>query len=423
MRIVELFSGIGSQVKALKNIGVDVELVHTCEWDVHSLCAYDLIHNGKDLHDYVRVLKKEELLKELSKYTLSLDGKEPMKEITRKCMREEILRRILSAILRTKNLVNINDVKGHDIENNIDLMTYSFPCQDLSNVGSFHGYNKGIDRDSNSRSSLLWQVERILHERKEENYDLPKFLMLENVPSLLSNRHRSNFLDWLKNLEELGYTNKYYRLMATDFGLPQTRYRLIMVSVLTNGDVVKEKLVREYFEKHNLEDEDYVKTLKIKRKRLNSLLRFNYNDPIIMSEALSMQPNDTDSRKEIRESNPQITNYKNPTKACLNSVATLTTKQDRHPNSGTIYFNYEGNTKSKFRYLTPRECFLLMGFDEKDYEVIINNNLISKTNSLFFYRDKLIRLAGNSIAIPVLEQVFKQIIDIGKLLEIKDDSK
>jgi DNA (cytosine-5)-methyltransferase 1 len=416
MRIVELFSGIGSQVKALNNIGVNVEVVHTCEWDIHSFCAYDLMHNGVDIHEGAKNLSKEDLLEKLSKYTLSLDGKEPMKDSTRKSLRVEVLRRIYSAILKTKNLVSINDVHGEDIGDNIDLMTYSFPCQDLSNVGSFHGYNKGIDRESGSRSSLLWQVERILGERQMQGLGMPKFLMLENVPSLLAPRHRSNFEEWINNLKKLGYTSKFFRLMATDFGLPQTRYRLIMVSAFTGNDEKKVKLFKEYFQKHDLDNKEYIKTLKIKHKKLASLLQFNYDDPIILKEALSMQPNDTDSRRDIWRDNPHITTMDSPQKPVLKYVPTLTTKQDRHPNSGNIYFDYEGNTKSKFRYLTPRECFLLMGYDKKDYEIIINNNLQSRANSLFFYRDKLIRLAGNSIAIPVLENVFKEVIELDKLI-------
>ena len=248
MRIVELFSGIGSQAKALTNINVqDLEVVHTCEWDVHSFCAYDLIHNGPELHQEAIGLSKDELLERLERFTLSLDGKEAMKEATRRSLRLDVLKQIYSSILKTNNLVNISDVHGADIGDNIDLMTYSFPCQDLSNVGSFHGYNRGIDRNSGSRSSLLWEVERILQERQIAGLDLPRFLMLENVPSLLSTRHRTNFQEWINNLSALGYKSRYFRLMATDFGLPQTRYRLIMISVFTGNNIEIDNIVEEFF--------------------------------------------------------------------------------------------------------------------------------------------------------------------------------
>ena len=98
-----------------------------------------------------------------------------------------------------------------------------------------------------------------------------------------------------------------------------------------------------------------------------------------------------------------------------NIVQTITTKQDRHPNSGNIYFN-PNNNKSNYRFLTPRECFVLMGFDEKDYEKIINNNFNSRKNSLFFSRDKMYKLAGNSIVVNMLEAIFEQAMDLNNIL-------
>ena len=104
-----------------------------------------------------------------------------------------ILERILTAIERCNNFVDVSSLTGELIPSDIDILTYSFPCQDLSNVGAFHGYNKGIDKDSGSRSSLLWQVGRILTEMKAENKKLPQYLLLENVPALLAERHRVSY--------------------------------------------------------------------------------------------------------------------------------------------------------------------------------------------------------------------------------------
>jgi len=97
-------------------------------------------------------------------------------------------------------------------------------------------------------------------------------------------------------------------------------------------------------------------------------------------------------------------------------VATITTKQDRHPNSGNIYFDYPDNVRSKFRYLTPRECFCLMGFTEEDYDRVIAGNMPTKRNQKFFTRDNVLHIAGNSIVVQVLESVFSQIIEILGLL-------
>ena len=90
----------------------------------------------------------------LSRYNLSNDGKNPMDYSSLKTYSVEVLRLILSGIRRSNNFVDISSLNGKSMPEGIDILTYSFPCQDLSNVGAFHGYNKGIDKGSNSRSSL-----------------------------------------------------------------------------------------------------------------------------------------------------------------------------------------------------------------------------------------------------------------------------
>ena len=112
----------------------------------------------------------------------------------------EALRRIYISILRNKNFVDISCLDGKLLPDDIDILTYSFPCQDLSNVGAFHGYNKGIDKGSGSRSSLLWQVGRILTEMRAAGKHLPRFLLMENVPTLLSKRHFKNFSTWISDV-------------------------------------------------------------------------------------------------------------------------------------------------------------------------------------------------------------------------------
>lgn len=405
--LVELFSGIGSQAKALKNIKFDYELIATCEWDIHSMVAYDFIHNGYHLINEVKDLSKKELLDKLSKYNLSSNGKEKINQKSLKALPLDVLKQIYSSIIRTKNFVDVEQLNGNDLPNDIGLITYSFPCQDLSNVGCFHGYKKGIERNSGSRSSLLWEVERILFNRRDSNLKMPKFLMLENVPALLAVRNKKYFDEWKNELVDLGYTNVIYKLRAPDFGLPQTRCRVIMLSIYTGHDLEKEKFVTDYLNKHNLNDLEYVKSLNIKKKKLSDLLRLSTEDKY-WNEALSMQPRDTKSRRDIWNNNLQLTKDMSG-KVVVENVATLTTKQDRHPNSGNIYFDYENNTKSKYRFLTPRECFLLMGFDEKDFDSIIEHNMESRHGSKFFSNDILVKLAGNSIPVKILEQVFVQV--------------
>ena len=371
------------------------------------MVAYDFIHNGVGISDDIKALDKPKLLEILSKYNLSGDGKEKINDKFFKSLSVETLQQIYSSILRTNNTVDIEQMSGKDLPNEIDLLTYSFPCQDLSNVGSFHGYKKGIERNSGSRSSLLWQVERMLFERNSSNMKLPKFLMLENVPALLAEKNKKYFDEWKSELVDLGYTNVIYKLRAPDFGLPQTRCRVIMLSVFTGHDEEKENYVNDYFEKHNLNNIDYVKSLNIQKKKLSDLLRLS-TEPKYWNEALEMQPRNTKSRQDIWNNNLQITKDMSG-KIMVENVATLTTKQDRHPNSGNIYFDYEGNTKSKYRFLTPRECFMLMGFDESDFESVSNNNFYFRKGVKFFSNDVLVKMAGNSIPVKILEQVFIQV--------------
>lgn len=165
--VVELFSGIGSQAKALKNLGCNINLVGTSEWDVHAIIAYDLIQNNEEMPQEIADMSKAELLEKLSKYTFSNTGKAPLEFRSLRTYSKEVLQHLYLSITRNKNYVDISTVQGKDLPRNIDIMTYSFPCQDLSNVGAFHGYTKGIDKDSGSRSSLLWQVGRILTEMNE----------------------------------------------------------------------------------------------------------------------------------------------------------------------------------------------------------------------------------------------------------------
>ena len=134
LRVVEAFSGIGSQAKALENLYIDHEIVYTVDWDVNAIIAYDLIHNGKQNTSKFDNKTKEELLNILKQYTLSLDGKKPLEFKQLNKYNEKFLRCLCAAIDRSHNLVSITDVKGSDLPNDIDLLTYSFPCQDLTQI-------------------------------------------------------------------------------------------------------------------------------------------------------------------------------------------------------------------------------------------------------------------------------------------------
>ena len=411
--IVELFSGIGSQARALKNIGININVQATCEWDLHAFIAYDAIHESYEILPEVESLNKKQLLAILSKYTLSNNGKEPMNYLTLRGYSEIVLRRMLSAIKRTKNLVDISRVHGEQMPDNTDILTYSFPCQDLSNVGAFHGYNKGIDIDSGSRSSLLWQVGRILTEMKNLGKVLPRYLIMENVPTLLSPRHKKNFEKWINELEEIGYVSKYMAVNARNYGLPQNRPRLLMMSVFVGKNELLKKEIQAFFDSWGSDEtkilSDYRKSRFYLPVTINQLLRQPADRRSkLWEEALDCTPNDTVSRRKIWEENPKIVDEQGRITS-EDFIRTITTKQDRHPNSGNVYFDSGVEGRGKFRYLTPRECLLFMGFTDEDYERLQANNPEQRVKSKLFPRDKIIRMAGNSIPVKMLEGFFYQL--------------
>lgn len=211
IRLIEFFAGYGSQALALKYLRVPFEHWKICEWAIKSIQAYKDIHFTDDNKNYSEVVSKEEIQEMLFKWGISSNYNEPMtrKQINR--LSEEQLRTIFNNISATNNLVNIQDVKGDDLsivnKDEYDyILTYSFPCQDLSLAGK----GKGMS-DTSTRSGMLWEVERILSECKELG-TLPQILLMENVPQVHGEGNVEDFNKWQLRLEELGYKNYFQDL-------------------------------------------------------------------------------------------------------------------------------------------------------------------------------------------------------------------
>lgn len=118
------------------------------------------------------------------------------------------------------------DLNIVDVEKYVYILTYSFPCQDLSIAGKQAGMTKG----SKTRSGLLWEVERLLKECE----NLPQVLLMENVTQVHNKKNFADFKKWVECLEDLGYSNYYADLNAKDYGVPQNRNRTFMISILGN---------------------------------------------------------------------------------------------------------------------------------------------------------------------------------------------
>ena len=259
IRLIELFAGYGSQSFALKYLGVPFEHHRICEWAVPSIQAYKDAHFTDDNRDYSKDLTKEEVINYLFNKGISMDYNQPMKIEKIKRLGEEQVRTIYNNIVATNNLVNVQQVRGKDLDI-VDkdkycyILTYSFPCQDLS----LAGLGKGMGRDGGTRSGMLWEVERILdelsgyiphrHKPKKSKIhslgestdyyqplikdNLPQVLLMENVPQVIGCNAISDFQEWRAKLESLGYSNYVEVLNAKDYGIPQNRERCFMVSIL-----------------------------------------------------------------------------------------------------------------------------------------------------------------------------------------------
>lgn len=233
IRLIELFAGIGSQAMALRNLGANFTTYRTCEWWIQPNASYKAIHCADDTKDYSEKLSKEQIAERLSRYGISNNGKDPMAEDKIRKKPEWWLREVYNNIRATKNLVNIQNITGDDLgvvetDKYTYIVTYSFPCQDLSVAGKMAGMDKG----SGTRSGMLWEVERLLDEMRE----LPQILLMENVPQVMQRKNLHNFEAWQEFLTGKGYKNFAKILNAKDFGIPQNRQRAYMVSILGDFD-------------------------------------------------------------------------------------------------------------------------------------------------------------------------------------------
>lgn len=222
IRLIELFGGIGSQAMALRNLGLDFEHYRLVEFDKYPVMSYNAIH-GTDFptHD-ITEFKGEDL--------------------------------------------GIEETETYDY-----IMTYSFPCQDLSVAGNM----KGMSRGSGTRSGLLWEVERLL----EETEELPQVLLMENVPQVISEENLEDFHEWVRFLEDKGYQNYVQKLNAKDYGVAQNRNRAFMVSILgeysyTFPQKMKlEKTIKDYLddvvdEKYYIDNDKFDEILKWKAHQM-----------------------------------------------------------------------------------------------------------------------------------------------------------
>ena len=219
LRVLEVFSGYGSQSMSLRDIGVDHEVVGISEIEPDAIIAYGSIRfNLEDLHTDKTY---DEMRSELIAKNVGKDFKTGKSRIPR--MKKDKLEMLYKFDKAANNFGDVSIIDPNKLPD-FDYMTYSFPCTDISVSGKQEGIERG-----QTRSGLLYECEKIIEVKK------PKYLLMENVKNLVGKKFIEQFNEWCKYLEELGYTNyhnNYKCLNAKDFGIAQNRERIFMWSVL-----------------------------------------------------------------------------------------------------------------------------------------------------------------------------------------------
>lgn len=264
-----------------------------------------------------------------------------------------------------------------------DILIHGSPCQDFSIAGHQGkataadgriNKGKGADEGSGTRSSLMWETVHIIEQMGEWK---PTVVVWENVKNVLSKHMIHNFNRYLSYMEKLGYSNNYKVLDARDYGIPQARQRCFTVSVL--GD---HPFDFELMHKRPMRDIS------------NFLESGNVSDCYMVT-----QPSVYNSigKKGIRRAKV-IEDYAN----------TITTRQDRTP--AQVIDLGDG----KYRYLTELECWRLMGYSDEDYYAAESTCKVEpgKMNRTLYHQ------SGNSIVVPIFEEMFRVIIS--DILERKD---
>lgn len=357
LRVFEAFAGYGSQRMALRNIGIDFEVVGISEIEGDVLQSYAAIHSEflelrKNIEKYVPE-DKEEMISYLEKINVPLDYK-TFENKARKLK----LPKLQDMYLANKLIKNYGDIQLINPEElpDFDLFTYSFPCQDISVAG----YQYGLNEDSGTRSSLLWECCKIIEMKK------PKYLMMENVKNLVGCNHKANFLKFLEYLESLGYKNSWSVLNARDYGTPQNRERVFCISELKGRE------------------------------------EFVFPDPIKLKFKLyDVLETDVDERYYLNSGQLLDGPIEQEYSYCLDSNywkgVTLRSFLEKHRRQ-LVTDKVDENGKYVPRRLTPKETWRLMGVSDTDFEKA--SQLISQTS--------LYKQSGNSIVVSVLEAVFKK---------------
>ena len=354
LRVFEAFAGIGSQSMALRNLNIDYEVVGISEVDKWALLAYDTIHNEPYNID---IPSKEDMLKEFERRHIAYNFSSGKSEIPRGI---KDITKLYKAHIRSKNYGDIRLINPSELPS-MDLFTYSFPCKNISICGKREGFNE----NSGTQSSLVWDCFKIIE------YHKPKYLLMENVKNLVSKKFMPNFQLILNKLEELGYNNYWKVLNGKDFGVPQNRERVMMISIRKDIDDKTFKMP------------NCIKPCKSIEEILEKDIPLKYQ----MSEKCIAK---------MIKYKPK--NMKEP-----NIFPTLTTELSH--SAGKNITPKICMVLNEYRRLMPIECWRLMVFSDEDFY---------KAQNIGLSDTKLYERASRGIVVPMLEEIFKNLLLVNK---------
>jgi len=385
IKLRTLFSGIGSPEIALRELGIDYEVMDFCEIDKYAAKSYSAVH-GVD---------------------------------------------------ESKNLGDVTKVWGRNLPY-ADLMVWGFPCQDISVAGKQRGIQEGA-----TRSGLYYEGFRILKET------MPKYSIIENVKNLVGKKFKENFNSMLEDIESIGYNNYWKVLNAKDYGIPQNRERVFIISIrkdvdngkftfpegFDNGLRLKDLLEDEVDEKYYISQEKTEKPIsQIKDKEISNSIRCGGHGSIDRHQwdMVCVQLGSFD-KEDINDNERQRRVYSDegvsPTiLARTGNEKILTVERtplkflDRNgkKTDGNYAFcvdtaqtggikEHLDNGSHRIRKLTPKECWRLMGFKDTDFEKAAQVN----SNS------QLYKQAGNSIVSDVLYHIFDSLLNVAMNKEVR----
>lgn len=443
LKVFESFSGIGSTRMALRNIGIEFEVVGTSEVDKYAILCYDLIHcNDTD----VPVKTKQEMLRVMKQANIGYNFSTGANELPKD---EESIKKLYDAHIRSHNYGDIRLI-DETLLPDFDLFTYSFPCKNISIAGQQMGLQEG----SGTQSSLLWECTKIIKHKK------PKYLLMENVKNLVSGKHIKNFKLWIDLLDKLGY-NSYWRVLnGLNYGVPQNRERVIMVSILktedsgfnmplqskleakTMLDIIEDEVDDRYFEPslyietysnntngiitHKANVEVTVRKYDVDKEALRQMLCKHLKDSIYTKRTLSEEIGlpytlvEHWFRGSVKSFSIPLAEYWYRLKELINietdeydlAVTTFITRRGVFDKAQRVY-DVRGiaptltasscNEKillenGRIRHLTPRETWRLMGYSDIDFDKVSH-----------IVESRLYERAGRGIVVPMLEEVFKEL--------------